>query len=503
MPKLHGPIIVSMLVGFSAPFSQAAGVADPTQRVEHFDDDPHWEAHNNRVIPTTYPTIIQDFGFSETNHAGAAAGEMGGRIHRASEPAFYAAAIAPKTLDDKLSASGTFALTKTNPGGAIFFGFFRAEQPGAGGRPTGSIGLHLGCERTGGRLAVRLITGKNQSCGTFITPFLPGKFRPTVLRNDGTRYRWTLDYDPAAADGRGRFTFTLRSDAHQPGELETPDLLENFKEEARQHFPSTTTFSVELPEGYRAQPTTFDHFGMMNMMKPGGHMVVYFDDLKYLDQPQDFPHDPGWEASGNRTSYTASDVGGAHDFGYSETNHAAGAKAGEVGGTFWRAGEYAYYADTVGPFTLNDRLEARGKVILRVGGPDADMFLGFFNSADTERSPREAGHFVGVHVGGPTRVGHYFHPSFVTGKGTRAQSQSGPVLPPGRACNWSLLYDPIAADGRGAITVTLDDNSETLVLKHGLKAQGATLDRFGLFTSPIGGQMVKLFIDDVTYTATK
>src|SRR5262249_21050827 len=56
----------------------------------------------------------------------------------------------------------------------------------------GSLGMNMDSERSGARLAVRLITGKNQSCGTFVTPFIPGKFRPTPIRNDGTRYRWTL-----------------------------------------------------------------------------------------------------------------------------------------------------------------------------------------------------------------------------------------------------------------------------------------------------------------------
>ena len=68
--------------------------------------------------------------------------------------------------------------------------------------------MNMDTERDGARLAVRLITGKNQSCGTFVTPFIPGKFRPTPIRNDGTRYRWTLDYDPQAAGGRGQFKFT-------------------------------------------------------------------------------------------------------------------------------------------------------------------------------------------------------------------------------------------------------------------------------------------------------
>src|SRR5262249_9614690 len=151
----------------------------------HFDRDPGWEAHNNRVVPKDLPTIVQDFGYSKTDHAGKAAGEMGGQVWRASEPAYYADKVGRKTLDHKLGTSGTFARTKTSPGAGMFYGFFKAEQPGGGGRPISSLGMHMDCERRGARLAVRLITGKNQSCGTFITPFIPGKFRPTPIRNDG------------------------------------------------------------------------------------------------------------------------------------------------------------------------------------------------------------------------------------------------------------------------------------------------------------------------------
>src|SRR4029079_6316192 len=140
---------------------------------------------------------------SRTNFAGSALGELGGLVTRAFEPASYGANIGSQTLNEKLSASGSFAITKTSPGGGIFFGFFRAEQPGGGGRPVSSLGLDMDCEHSGARLAVRLITGKNQSCGTFITPFIPGKFRPTPIRNDGTRYQWTLEYDPEGAAGRG------------------------------------------------------------------------------------------------------------------------------------------------------------------------------------------------------------------------------------------------------------------------------------------------------------
>jgi hypothetical protein len=185
---------------------------------ESFDKDPGWEGHNNRIVPERLPTVSQDFGYSNTNFAGKQKGELGGQITRASEPAYYADKIGRLTLNDKLSASGTFALTKTTPGGGIFFGFFRAEQAGAGGRPIGSLGMNLDTERDGARLAVRLITGQNQSCGTFITPFIPGKFRPTPIRNDGTRYHWTLSYDPDGAGGRGQFQFAIRGAARRPGQ---------------------------------------------------------------------------------------------------------------------------------------------------------------------------------------------------------------------------------------------------------------------------------------------
>lgn len=43
----------------------------------------------------------------------------------------------------------------------------------------------------------------------------------------------------------------------------------------------------------------------------------------------------------------------------------------------------------------------------------------------------------------------------------------------------------------------------SLPLKEGQKSEGATLDRFGLFTSDIGGQQVKIYLDDLKYTARK
>lgn len=104
------------------------------------------------------PTAIQDFGYSPTNFAGAAKGEIGGLITRATEPASDAAKIDPMTLNDPLRASGTFALTKSTGGSGIFLGFFPSCRVSGVGRPTGSLGFYFDCEASGGRLLVQLIT---------------------------------------------------------------------------------------------------------------------------------------------------------------------------------------------------------------------------------------------------------------------------------------------------------------------------------------------------------
>jgi hypothetical protein len=444
--------------------------------------------------------VKQDFGYSATHFAGKDAGEMGGRIQRSSTPASYAASLTPaSTLDDRLSASGSFAVTRSQGSAGVFFGFFNSHQPGGSGRPIGSLGLDFDFEGGGGRLAVRLITGGNKSCGTFITPFLPGKFRPTPIKNDGTRYHWTLDYDPQGAGGTGQFTFTIGSDTHTTQDYGA--LPEPFEREAQARFPRTTTFAVDLPPGLKQEGATFDRFGLHNMMKSGGTVTMYFDDLHFDGQTQDFSQDPGWIGAGNRSTFEEPEQAGAHDFGFSPKTSFAGGAPGEVGGILWRSGAYAYYADVVGPLDLKQRLEARGKVILVTAGPDSDIYLGWFNHAVRDKEPAEAGNFVGIHVGGPTRIGHYFIPMFTTATGTKGRVKQGPVLAPGKAFAWSLVYDPAVNEGNGAMCATLGAESVRLALKPGQKAEGASLDRFGLFNATVGGQMVKIYLDDLTYTA--
>lgn len=491
----------TLLSATLALFAVLDSPAQTALKTEHFDRDPGWEGHNNRVVPKKVQMVKQDFGYSATNHAGKGAGEMGGTIQRSTKPAIYAAALSPaKTLEDKLSASGTFAITMCHPSAGLFFGFFNSQQPGGSGRPIGSLGLDFDFEGKGGRLAVRLITAANQSCGTFITPYLPGKYRTTPLRNDGTRYQWTLDYDPAGAGGSGQFTFTLRSDQHPPMVIDS-SLPAASQEEERARFPTTTKFTVDLTPGFRQSGATFDRFGMLNGMKAGGNATIFFDDLQYNGETQDFTKDPSWVAAGNRDAYEDREQTGAHDFGYSpQTNLAGGAAAGEIGGGMWRSGELGSYADPVGPLNLEQRLEARGKVRMVTAGPDSDIQLGWFNS-EHDQDAADTRNFVGIHVGGPTRVGHYFIPQFANAKGSIGKVEKGPLLTPGKVFDWSIVYDPAANGGLGEVSVTLGEETATLRLKPGQKAAGASLDRFGLFTSTSGGQMVKLYLDDLTYSA--
>lgn len=209
---------------------------------------------------------------------------------------------------------------------------------------------------------------------------------------------------------------------------------------------------AKLAPGHKATGATFDHFGLWNQQSAGAAMTVYFDDLRYDGKTQDFRTDPLWEGMGNRTAFKERRFRGAQDYGYCETSCAGGRK-GEMGGIIWSANpasvEEGYYADRVGPLTLDQPLYASGKIGL-----------------------------------------------------TRGYNRPGPHLrPDGKSREWTLTYDPAGNKGNGSIRATLDGESATLDLAPGVKAQGITLDRFGLFTWRPDGNSNDVFFDDLTYTA--
>jgi hypothetical protein len=505
--------LLTMRKQFSLPLALAAGLGQllalvcwlplasaqstsPAIKSESFDRDPQWDSYRNRMTPQKATTITQDFGYSPTHSVGKAAGEAGGQIQRAMTPSFYAKRIEPKTLDDKLTASGTFAITSTRNSAGVFFGWFNEKKAGNSARPTNSLGLNFDIEGSGGRLAVYLITANNKCWGNFVTPYIPGTYRPTPIKSDGSvRYTWKLDYDPAGGSGHGQFKFTIRGDGSQPANFENRVL------------------TVDIPLELRRDGATFDHFGMMNLLVDGGSAAFYFDDVQFNDAKEDFSRDPGWDGVRNRGSFAESEPHGIQNFGYSNTAFAGGTP-GEIGGVFWRDPRSGYYADRVTPLSLDDRLEASGKVNLVIGATDADVFFGWFNSHDNGSDQpvgdgRPLRSVLGVHVGGPTRVGHYFLPQVSTSRSTVAVAQAtkdkpkaGPVMLQNQPMDWKLVYDPQANRGQGSIRLTLGGESVVLNLPPVIKAKGASFDQFGMLVVPVGGHHVKIYLDDLKYTAT-
>ena len=97
-------------------------------RQEHFDREPaNWEGVNNRNKFFEPKTVEQNFGYSATtSRAGGQAGEIGGRINPAGEPAFYGYRLPePLNLDSPMMAEGR--LFVPNGSGHCLLGFFNTN----------------------------------------------------------------------------------------------------------------------------------------------------------------------------------------------------------------------------------------------------------------------------------------------------------------------------------------------------------------------------------------
>src|SRR5262245_28265815 len=259
-------VLGGLMISLSAASTFSQEKSSPGFKSESFESDPGWEGHNNLLSPKVNKVVKQDFGYRLTNVAGKEKGEIGGTLWRSPDRTYYATKIATRTLNDKMSASGTFALTESAGSSGAFFGWFNSDLPGEGRQCT--LGFHFAGQGAGSRLSLRLVTATNQSCGAKVTPWEVDKNapkgmrkrRPPQIKNDGTRYTWKFDYDPEANGGDGQIRFLIKSNAKRPQEFEGK------------------TFTVNLRKGYKQMGTTFDRFGIMNTMKPGNPMTIHFDD---------------------------------------------------------------------------------------------------------------------------------------------------------------------------------------------------------------------------------
>ena len=477
---LLGLGLVVMTVGVCLDcFAEPAGVM-----LNMFDEEPGWEGFRNRLLPERLPVARQAFGYRRSNYAGGeAAGEIGGMVQRAQRRAFYAKEISPWTLQDKLSAAGKFSVRQAGNGSGVLIGWFHHEKS-EGWRTPSSLALRI--DGNGGKYWLFYEYGTTNRAtgggGAYEGPrYQTTKTLPFLA--DGTVHEWELTYDPEGAEGLGEMTFRV----------------------------DDRVYKLPLHPGNKELGAVFDRFGVWTQQTPGDSLEFYLDDLLIDGEAQEFDVDPKWDAVGNEDSYEQDILRPLHNFGYSRTNHAGG-EQGEIGGVIFRDEEPAFYADRVGPLSLEDELLAAGTLTLRSAGADSGVMLGWFNR-DAKQSKATPEHeepltdYLGIYLEGPSRVGHYFRAAYSTSQGNReaptgeGTAEERPVVLPGATVHrWSMHYQPEAAGGRGRITVRFDDRTNTLDLKEGARREGAVFDRFGLFNVQSGGHHVEVFLDEIRYS---
>jgi hypothetical protein len=453
-------------------------------KTETFNTNPNWDGRNNRATDPGPRQIVQNFGFSATTNAGGPAGEIGGFITPAGEPAFYGKAIAPVSFNDPLSASGI--LNVPAGGGHTLIGFFNTNT--------------VNEWRTPNTIAIR-IYGR----GTYFLAYLDygtglwraggGSFGGEApIPTGAVDYPFSLTYDPNGAGGRGTVTAMI----------------------------GTYSSVMTLDSGHKADGATFNRFGILNVMKsaddPG---QLWLDNVTINGEAHPFDSNPGWDQRNSRTNYTSTNVRPRFDFGYSPGSRFAGGQGGgDIGGHTFRGdsraefngARLAYYGARLNEtLTLDHSLHAEGKVGFRRGVSDSTTLIGFFHSVGSMRTNDSQNsatpeNFVGAAIEGPSAEGFYLYPTYgLDQEGVRASGNRGTPTPPyiypdGVSRHWTLDYNPDGNGGTGSIIVTLDGQAVTLNLDPGHKQIGAWFNRFGMITTHIDGSGQTVYFDDLTYT---
>ena len=174
-----------------------------------FSTDPRWEGYRNHPSAPRWPITRQAFGFSATQYArGGAVGEIGGRVQRSITPASFAKPIPVKTLEDKLFASGRFAVRAASGASGVLFGWF--NETSRGWRTPNSLGVRI--DGNGGNYWVFFEYGtKNLRTGGGET-FEGERYQTTSTKPfpaDGSSHEWSISYDPNGNAGSGEIVFIL------------------------------------------------------------------------------------------------------------------------------------------------------------------------------------------------------------------------------------------------------------------------------------------------------
>ena len=484
--------------------AQTAMAGQTSQRSEAFDVDPGWDGVNNRIVAAVQPIVRQDFGWTATDYAGGESGEIGGVVWRSLRPAYYAKAVGPFSLDDSLEFSGAFSISQVtainqwHSGSCVWVGFFNSERQSW--RPIDQLGFRLLGHRdyefsnyagipVGAMVEMNYGVKSYAAGGDFLKN--TGEESHALMRDqkqddmlrimpDGKRHTWKFNYDPNGNDGNGTVQFSI---------------------------DGGPAFRMGIRDNHRVTGATFNRFGIFNEQLPGYQITAFFDDVTINGEPQDFSQDPGWEGVGNQVEFIDDAQYGGNDFGYSPTNFAGGEKSGEVGGRIWQVHAdqphlKGFVGGDTGRLTLDDKLVARGKISFPMFGTDAGMQFGWFNAAEQGWPTTN---FVGAYLDSYSNVGRFISPQY----GAASENGgTGPCqilfVPDGRVYDYELVYDPEAAEGNGAVTLTLGGETQTLELKPGTRKEGAIMNRFGLFNvQGNNGKYSEVYMDDIEYTVKK
>jgi len=479
-------------------------------RQESFDHTPpNWEGVNHRSTHFPERTVTQDFGFNpDTRHAGARAGEVGGRFQPAGEAAWYGWRLPqPRTLEEPLQAQGTLWVA---PGGGHFLlGFFNTNSLNEWRTPN-SLALRLNGRGDTFHCHFEYTTRLWRAGAGVIGTLVPGERITAQDLPSGRPYAWTLRYDPSGGDSLGEISLSLRA-------LPASDRSDG-SDGSVGSVGWVETARCTLDPGHRKDGATFTHFGLLPVLKTwDGAGEAWIDDVKVEGVAFDFSADPKWEAHGNRETHLTTDTRPRFDFGWSPTHHARGRAAGELGGLVFRGdcrepARMACYGDRLEDLTLEQPLMARGKVVMLRGVTDSTASIGFYHQAHSmtpnpsqkNSVPRD---YLGINIEGPSSEGFFFYPVYRTHDGdqrawNRNAGEPLRIRPDGTVHEWWLTYDPADAEGRGRLTVGLDDRTCVLDLEPGDRVAGTTFNRFGLCTPWIDGNSVTLYFDDLTYTAS-
>ena len=285
----------------------AVPLAWPEQRFESFDSDPHWDGLNNRPPANSTRHVVQDFGYAPDTRQGIGPGAIGGTVTPDGVAAYYAKEIPAKTLNDAFTASGTL-FVKEGAGNTLF-GFFNSQTVNEWRTPNTLV------FRINGRgeifhTHVEYATSKWRAGAGVIGRYdkQADRIYPVETPSRGV-HRWSINYDPAGANGAGSITATF----------------------------DDQRAVCDLVDGHKRDGATFDRFGILNVIKsvdsPG---ELWLGSLVINGVSETLDHDPKWQGLRNRCAYESEEVRPRFNFGFASSHYAGGKAPGEIGGRFFR-----------------------------------------------------------------------------------------------------------------------------------------------------------------------